>query len=192
MITFTVPTGDPDGAAFMRDLYKRYSRLMYATVLRSIPNSQDCEDIVQDAVESLCKKVHTLMTLPSPALTVYIVYTVKNKVSNCKRHQSVVNKHIMPMAGTNLEDLESTVPTPEALVELKEQVEALYRVWSRLPDQDRDLLYRKYVLKQDNEELAEFLRCKPDSVRMRLTRAKRKVAALMEGDDGNDRTRTLA
>lgn len=192
MITFTVPTGDPDGAAFMKDLYKRYSRLMYATVLRSIPNSQDCEDIVQDAVESLCKKVHTLMTLPSPALTVYIVYTVKNKVSNCKRHQSVVNKHIMPMAGTNLEDLESPAPTPEALVELKEQVEALYRVWPRLPDQDRELLYRKYVLKQDNEELAEFLRCKPDSVRMRLTRAKRKVAALMEGDDGNDRTRTLA
>lgn len=192
MITFTVPTGDPDGAAFMKDLYKRYSRLMYATVLRSIPNSQDCEDIVQDAVESLCKKVHTLMTLPSPALTVYIVYTVKNKVSNCKRHQSVVNKHIMPMAGTNLEDLESPAPTPEALVELKEQVEALYRVWPRLPDQDRELLYRKYVLKQDNEELAEFLRCKPDSVRMRLTRAKRKVAALMEGDDGNDRTRMLA
>lgn len=192
MITFTVPAGDPDGAAFMRDLYKRYSRLMYATVLRSISNRQDCEDIVQDAVESLCKKVHTLMTLPSPALTVYIVYTVKNKVSNCKRHQGVVNKHVIPAAGVNLEAIESPAPTPEALVELKEQVEALYRVWPRLPDQDRELLYRKYVLKQDNEELAEFLRCKPDSVRMRLTRAKRKVAALMEGDDGNDRTRTLA
>lgn len=189
MLTSKGPSGGPDGAAFMKDLYQKYSRLMYATVLRSVPNSQDCEDIVQDAVESLCKKVHTLMALPSPALTVYIVHTVKSKVSNFSRHQSVVNRYVTPMAGANLEELESPDPTPE---ELAEQTDALYRVWHRLPEQDRDLLYRKYVLRQDNDELAELLRCKPDSVRMRLARARKKAAALMEGDDGNDRTRTFA
>lgn len=189
MLTSKGPSGGPDGAAFMKDLYLKYSRLMYATALRSIPNSQDCEDVVQDAVESLCKKVHTLMALPSPALTVYIVHTVKSKASNFNRHQSVVDRHVTPMAGTDLEKLESPCPTPE---ELAEQTDALYRVWHYLPEQDRDLLYRKYVLRQDNEELAELLRCKPDSVRMRLARARKKAAALMEGDDGNDRTRTLA
>lgn len=188
MLTSKGPSGGPDGADFMKDLYQKYSRLMYATVLRSIPNRQDCEDIVQDAVESLCKKVHTLMALPSPALTVYIVHTVKSKVSNFNRHQSVVDRHVTPMAGADLE-LESPDPTPE---ELAEQTDALYRVWHRLPERDRDLLYRKYVLRQDNDELAELLCCKPDSVRMRLTRARKKAAALMEGDDGNDRTRTLA
>ena len=66
MIVFTVPAGDTNGKAFMKDLYKKYSRLMYATVLRMIPDCQDSEDIVQDAVESLCKKVHTLMGLPAP------------------------------------------------------------------------------------------------------------------------------
>lgn len=71
MFKFTAPYKPADGAVFMKDLYKRYSRLMYATVLRSIPNSQDCEDLVQDAMESLCKKVHTLMGLPGPALPVY-------------------------------------------------------------------------------------------------------------------------
>lgn len=189
MTAFKMPAGDTDGRAFMKNLYQKYARLMYATALRSVPNSQDCEDVVQDAVESLCKKVHTLMALPSPALTVYIVHTVKSKVSNFNRHQSVVNRHVTPLAGANLEELESPDPTPE---ELAEQSDALYRVWHRLPEQDRDLLYRKYVLRQDNDELAELLRCKPDSVRMRLTRARKKAAALMEGDDGNDRTRTLA
>lgn len=192
MITFTVPADDLDGRTFMKSLYKRYSRLMYATVQRSISNSQDCEDIVQDAVESLCRKVHTLMGLPGPALPVYIVYTVKNRTTNFKRHQGVVNKHVMPMAGAKLEELKSPDPTPETLLELKEQVEALYKVWPRLPEQDRELLYRKYVLRQDNEELAEFLHCKPDSVRMGLTRAKRKAAALMKGDGNDDRARTLA
>ena len=189
MIVFTVPEDNKAGLAFMTDLYRRYSRLMYTTARRCVSSGQDCEDIVQDAVESLCRKVHTLMGLPGPALTVYIVHTVKSKVSNFQRHQNVVNRHVTALADTNLEELRSPAPTPEMLVE---QIDALYRVWPRLPEQDRELLYRKYVLWQDNEELAEFLRCKPDSVRMRLTRAKRKAAALMKGDGSDDRARTLA
>ena len=101
----------------------------------------------------------------------------------------MVNQRVTALEDTNLEELWSPDPTPEALVE---QSDALYRVWRRLPERDRELLYRKYVLRQDNEELAEFLHCKPDSVRTRLARARKKAAALMEGDDGNDRTRTLA
>lgn len=192
MIVFTVPEGDTNGKAFMKDLYKNYSRLMYATVLRMIPDCQDCEDIVQDAVESLCKKVHTLMGLPTPALTVYIIYTVKNGAINYRRHQAVIDKRIVVMENKSLEQIESPDPLPETQMELREQVNALYRVWPKLPEQDRDLLYRKYVLRQGNEELADFLHCKPDSVRMRLTRAKRKAAALMKGDGRNDRARTLA
>ena len=180
-----------NGKTFMKDLYKKYSRLMYATALSMIPNCQDCEDIVQDAVESLCKKVHTLMGLPAPALPVYIVYTVKNRASNFKRHQTVKDKHVVAMANTSLEQIEAPDPLPETRMELEEQVDALYRVWPQLPEQDRDLLYRKYALRQSNEELAEFLHCKPDSVRMRLTRVKRKAAALMKGDGRNDGARTL-
>ena len=155
MIVFTVPAGDTNGKAFMKDLYKKYSRLMYATVLRMFPDCQDSEDIVQDVMESLCKRVHTLMGLPAPALPVYIVYTVKNRARNFKRHQTVVDRHIIPMANPSLERLEAPDPPPEARLELEEQVNALYKVWPRLPEQDRELLYRKYVLRQDNEELAE-------------------------------------
>lgn len=91
-------------------------------------------------MESLCKKVHTLTALPSPALTVYIVHTVKSKVINFKRHQTVVNQRVTALEDTNLEELQSPDPTPEALVE---QSDALYRVWRRLPEKDRELLYRK-------------------------------------------------
>lgn len=61
MIVFTVPEDDKAGLSFMTDLYRMYSRLMYTTARRCVSNGQDCEDIVQDAVESLCKKLHTLM-----------------------------------------------------------------------------------------------------------------------------------
>ena len=169
MIVFTVPEDNKAGLAFMTDLYRRYSRLMYTTARRCVSSGQDCEDIVQDAVESLCKKLHTLMDLPAPALPVYIVYTVKNQAKNFIRHQAVVQKHIVEWNGG-----------------------CLYAVWPRLPEQDQELLYRKYVLGQSNEELAEIFQCRKDNIRVRLTRAKRKAILLMEGDDNHEKTRTLA
>ena len=53
------------------------------------------------------------------------------------------------------------------------------------------LLYMGFESEADRE-LAEVFRCRRDSVRMRLTRAKRKAAALMKGDGSHDRARTLA
>ena len=187
-----MPEDDRAGLAFMTDLYRRYSRLMYATARRCVSSGQDCEDIVQDAVESLCKKLHTLMDLPAPALPVYITHTVKNQARNFIRHQAVVQKHIVEWNGGCLDSREAPLPPPETLAELREDASRLYAVWPRLPEQDRELLYRKYVLDQSNEELAEFFRCRKDSIRMRLTRAKRKAISLMEGDDDHEKTRTLA
>ena len=192
MIVFTVPEDDKGGLAFMTDLYRRYSRLMYATARRCVSSGQDCEDIVQDAVESLCKKLHTLMDLPAPALPVYITHTVKNQARNFIRHQAVVQKHIVEWNGGCLDSREAPLPPPETLAALREDAARLYAVWPRLPEQDRELLDRKYVLGQSNEELAEFFRCRKDSIRMRLTRARRKAISLMKGDDGHEKTRTLA
>lgn len=56
MVTFTAPGGESGGMAFVRELYKKYGRLMYATVRRSIPNSQDCEDVVQAPWRACAKK----------------------------------------------------------------------------------------------------------------------------------------
>ncbi len=192
MIVFTVPDDDRAGLTFMTDLYRKYSRLMYATALRCVPSGQDCEDVVQDAVESLCKKVHTLMDLPAHALPVYITYTVRNRAASFMRHRTVVQKHVVEWDGSGLDGCQSPVPSPETLVELKEDSARLYAVWSRMPEQDRELLYRKYVLGQSDEELAEIFRCRKDNIRMKLTRAKRKVIALMKGDDNSDKARTLA
>lgn len=190
VIVFTVPGDSPDGMAFMRDLYSRYSRLMFAEALRRVSNRQDCEDIVQDAVESLCEKADTLRELPPAALPAYVVYTVKNKSINFLRHQAVVSRHTAGLEDG--EDLESPQPTPEDLAELRERMDGLGRIWPLLPEEDQELLYRKYVLGQDNGELAEIFRCQRDSVRMRLFRARRRAVALMKGGNGHDKTRTFA
>lgn len=191
MMVFTVSGDNPDAMAFMRDLYDRYSRLMFAEALRRVSNRQDCEDIVQDAVESLCEKAETLRALPPAALPAYVVYTVKHKSINFLRHQAVVTRHTADLGDE--EDVASAMPSPEELAELRERVDGLSRIWHLLPEEDQELLYRKYVLGQDNRELAEVFRCQRDSVRMRLYRARRRAVSLMKkGGTGRDKARTLA
>lgn len=192
MIVFTVPGDDPDGMAFMQDLYDRYSRLMYAEALRRVSSRQDCEDIVQDAAASLCEKLDTLRALPSAALPAYIVLTVKHEAINFLRHQAVVNKHMTDLDDGCLDERESSEPRPEELAELRERLDGLSKIWPLLPEEDQELLYRKYVLGEDNGELAEAFHCRRDSVRMRLTRARRRAASLMKGGNGHDTARTFA
>ena len=193
MIVFTVPADNPDGIAFMRELYHRYSRLMFAEALRRVSNRQDCEDIVQDAVTSLYEKVDTLMNLPSAALPAYVVYTVKNKSVDFLRRQAAAGRHSVDLSDGGWESLESAAPSPEDMAELRERADGLYQIWPLLPEEDQELLYRKYVLGQDNAELAQLFHCQRDSVRMRLTRARRRAMALMKkGGTGHDKARTLA
>lgn len=164
----------------MLNLYKKFARLMYTTAFRYVPDRQNCEDVVQDAVESLCRKVHTLQKLPSPALPAYIVYTVKNRALNFIKHQTVVNKHTTELSPENLAEYESPDPSPESMVVFKDQMSRLNEVWPELPEQDQELLYRKYVLGQSDEILAGVFSLQKDSLRMRLTRARRKAMSLME------------
>lgn len=187
MIVFTVPADDRDGMAFMRDLYDRYSRLMFSEALRRVSSPQDCEDIVQDAVTSLCEKVDTLRALPAAALPSYVVYTVKHTAVNHLRHQAVVRRHVTDLEDGRLDERASPEPSPEDLAELRERLDSLWEVWPRLPEDDQELLYRKYVLGQDNGELAERFGWRRDNVRMRLTRARRRAVSLMKGGAGNDK-----
>ena len=51
-----------------------------------------------------------------------------------------------------------------------------------LPDNERLLLEQKYFLGSSDEELARFFRCKPGSVRMKLTRARRHMLRILMDD----------
>lgn len=58
--------------------------------------------------------------------------------------------------------------------------EGLAQVWPRLDENTRWLLEARYILDYSDGELARELGVKPDSVRMALTRARRKARRLME------------
>lgn len=193
MLIFTTMINDVDDRAFMQEVYQQNERLMYAIALKYASNTQDCEDIVHDTVEKLCKNIAKIKELPNSALRAYVVYAVRNTAINFRKHQSTINRHIQQLSG---DDSNSEYDQPESIIEriedLREKRTSLTKVWMQLTDAEQKLLYRKYVLDQTTEELAGIFQCSRDSIRMRLSRARRKSLRLMKGEGTNDETRTTA
>lgn len=191
MLIFTTMINDVDDRAFMQEVYQQNERLMYAIALKYASNTQDCEDIVHDTVEKLCKNIAKIKGLPNFALRAYVVYAVRNTAINFRKHQSTINRHIQQLSG---DDSSSEYDQPESIIEriedLQEKRTSLTKVWMQLTDAEQELLYRKYVLEQTTEELAGIFQCSRDSIRMRLSRVRRKSLRLMKGDGTNDETRT--
>ena len=191
MLIFATMINDVDDRAFMQEVYQQNERLMYAIALKYASNTQDCEDIVHDTVEKLCKNIAKIKELPNSALRAYVVYAVRNTAINFRKHQATINRHIQQLSD---DDLSSEYDQPESIIEriedLKEKRTSLTKVWMQLTDAEQELLYRKYVLEQTTEELAGIFQCSRDSIRMRLSRVRRKSLRLMKGDGTNDETRT--
>lgn len=193
MLIFTTMINDVDDRAFMQEVYQQNERLMYAIALKYASNTQDCEDIVHDTVEKLCKNIAKIKELPNSALRAYVVYAVRNTAINFRKHQATINRHIQQLSG---DDSNSEYDQPESIIErienLQEKRTSLTKVWMQLTDAEQELLYRKYVLDQTTEELSGIFQCSRDSIRMRLSRARRKSLRLMKGEGTNDETRTTA
>ncbi|MFQ7402031.1 MAG: RNA polymerase sigma factor, partial [Neglectibacter sp.] len=85
------------------------------------------------------------------------------------------------------EEQDMAIPEPslDERIMLAEQKERLMQIWSSLPEEDRLLLEGKYILGYTDAELADMLGCKKSSVRMKLTRARRRAFQLMTEEEGD-------
>lgn len=185
---FTAHSFNVDDQQFMNALYEKYHRIMYAIVMRYTSDPHDCEDILQDAIENLCGKVTKLRELTERGQYLYITATVKNTAINLRKHQRVVERYIQPLDDEGFTQRESFEENPEYQLEQKEYWRALQSAWNSLSEEDRELLYKKYFLDKSNEEIASWLHCQKNSVRMRLTRVRRKIIELMEAEQEHDKT----
>ena len=80
---------------------------------------------------------------------------------------------------------ESTLKRQEELE--KEKQEELLTAFQEMREEEKQLLYGKYLMDLSDAELAQMLGCKPSSVRMKLTRARRAfVEKLREGGKNHE------
>ena len=170
-------------------LYTEYKELMLATAYRYADTPQLAEDIIQDSIVKLIGKIDTLRSLEAPALSGYIVATVKNTSINMLKSKSREALHIVSLSEDFAAD-PLTETSLDVMMISSERKNRLSDIWPELSEDEQVLLEGKYFLGLTDKELAERLQCKASSIRMKLTRARRKALSLLSerGEDTDGKT----
>lgn len=167
---------DESDRAFMEKLYEEYERLMYSEIFEIVKNQWNAEDVMQTALEKLIDKLSTIRDMRRKQLVNYIISTCKNTAYNYLRDHGKKTE-------MSYED-DLNTPSPEKGIDLalikKEELGCLARIWSRLDERTQYLLEGYYILEKPMSELGKELGMKTDSVRMALTRARKKAYEMLE------------
>ncbi len=170
-----------DDKEFMTRLFLDNRYIMFSEIKKLVDDSFVAEDIIQDAIVRLIDKIPLLKALEKRKQINYVITTVKNLTRNYLRKKSTRNMASFEEQNPNMQDSQNeSSRNIEAFLINREQLLDLSKIWSELSDANRELLERKYILDQSDEEIAKVFEIKPISVRMKMTRARREALTLLQ------------
>lgn len=174
MISMVIENADDQ--TFICRLYEEYEQLMFWTAVKYLNNIEDRKDAVQDAIIALIRNLETIKRLKDSYLRTYIVYTVESRSINLVKRKNIELRLFDDLdsvpAGTSVDMIE------DSLLQMTMR-HTISDIWTKLSTQDKILLESKYILGYNDNEIGEMLGCKASSVRMYLTRARRKAMELI-------------
>ena len=161
--------------AFLEGVYSRMKPLLHRLILSHGASEHEAEDILQEAFLRLWQKVETLMELPERKCFNYVYTTVRNvTLSNLGRKSRQETR----LLEENIPSSQAKGPEEYYLSLEKEQFFRL--AMEKLDDNSRQILLMRYVLEEDDRQIAERFGVKPDSVRMMVSRARAKLKTEMK------------
>ena len=170
---------ESDRQTFIKLMYEDFERLMYFTAQKYSAEPCRCEDIVQESLSKLIERVDLLQTLDRPALASYIVVTVRNTSINFIKKEAHENDKKVILAKTSETNLVPITVSVEEYIIRKENRIHFREIMGSLDLETKCLLEAKYILGYDDKKLSIIAGCSPNSVRMKLTRARRKVLKIL-------------
>lgn len=178
---------DDDDREFMASLYTNYKQLMYSTIKQIIKKEQDTEDLMQDVLEKLIDKISLLRSRSRDQLVNYIIsackFTAFNHIRDSGSHPETPFEDCIEVSNQ-----ENDAHEVELHMIRGEELEALRRVLPQMDNRLQRLLEGYYFLEKPVSELGTELGIKPSSVRMYLTRARKKAFELLQKDIGTEIT----
>lgn len=184
MIAFICTTiQDPDDREYMLGVYKEFQNLMFYTAKKYISDQTTCEDIVQESIVKLIEKIDVIRGKERCILAGYIVSVIRNVSINYLKREGVRHKHTVAFDGDMVDELPVSALSMEELLLAKEKASLISIALEQLPEMERLLLEGKYILEYTDQELAQQFGCKPDSIRMKLTRARRHTLSILSQVD---------
>ena len=164
---------------FILKLYNDHKRLMLYIASKYTDDPANIEDIVQEALLRLMKNISVLQDLPCYILNRYIVLTVRSVFLDMQkkhRHELVLSLEDEKLEAILYRELLYEDSTSE--LEAKLDVSLLRK---ELPERDWILLEGKYMKELSDDQLGQLIGVSANSVRMLLSRAKKKAKDILLG-----------
>lgn len=174
---------DNDDREFMTSLYINYKNLMFSEIRKIVKTDFDADDVMQDVLEKLIDKISLLRSRSRDQLVNYIISACKYTALNYIRDSRDVLQ--TPFDDfLHLFDSDHDGHEIELRMIRDEELQALRRILPQMDERSQCLLKGYYFLDKSTSELGAELGIKPDSIRMLLTRARKKAFDLLQKDIG--------
>lgn len=164
-----------DKQEFILWFYDQYRKYLYKQVWNLCYSKQDVDDIVQTVWEKLIAKEELLRTLAHGQRLNYISKAAENTIKEIARKERVSVCSLDQIAQPIYDGTRYLEQTQDKRM----RHECFRTVWAQVDVDTRELLERKYLLSETDEEIALAMNISRDSVRMYLSRARRKALSIL-------------
>lgn len=164
---------NPEDRDLMTNFYLKNNALMYREARKYLSIEEDIEDIVYEALTRIIEKIDTFRKLMPKQQVQYSIITVKNLSLILLKRSTRFS--IVSIDSIDFDAFPDDTVSTESIVERNLFQSQIRQIWNELDLEVRMLLEQKYILEWTDNELAAVYEIQPQSVRMRLTRAKRSV-----------------
>jgi len=157
--------------------YMQHKRLLFQEAWKYLSQLEDVEDVVCETLARLLENAEKFQPMAPAQQIRYARVIVRNLA-----YQLLKRSNYFTMVP--FEDMDIYLPIneaeePEFHAERSLKRMQLRKVWAKVSPEDRLLLEQKYILGWSDDAISAGLGIQPQSVRMYLTRVKRRTAKLM-------------
>jgi RNA polymerase sigma-70 factor (ECF subfamily) len=148
-----------------------------------LENNAQAEDAVSESFEKLMVNIDKLDDVLCHRTKAYIVTTVRNTSINILKKQRRTDN----IADEELDIIVDTNPSVLDEVVSQEGIDTIKKILKSLPPSQKDTAYLWLFHEYSNCEIAEELGISQDTVRQRLSRARKAIKRNIWGGDGHDK-----
>ena len=183
MIPIVLTINSDSDRFFVEKLYLQYRKNIYAAAFKILNHREDTEDCVQDVIKTVIRHVDRFRRISPEEIPKLLAVCTRNAAINIyrKNKRKQENESKLPFDSEYEEELlrENRLfyqeRNPDVIASRTEIRQRLVQLISELDDIYRDVLILQIQYKMSNREIADILGISPNTVSVRLHRAKRKL-----------------
>lgn len=178
---FSINTLDENLNSKFEAVYFAYSKYLYAIGINILKDEQYAADALQQCFIKIFENIGKIGEVNSSRTKSFISIIMRNESINLLRKRKAAIDVTESLDDALYIIIDETADTEEIV--LKAELRAEVRDYlSRLNREESNLIILKYVQEYSNEEIAEILGVSQEVIRQRLSRVRRKLAALIIQD----------